>query len=85
MQAVNRAAEIAELTRTGRAAGCRVRLTKAQMLRKAMRLQKLADDYAAKDQDDIAAEIAQSSHDLLVRASNISLPPLRTARREVNR
>jgi len=69
-------AQIVELTRTGKAAGCRVRIAKAQLLRKAGRLQDLADDYSTRGQEDLAAELAQSSRDLLVRASKVTLPDL---------
>ena len=73
---MNRTAEIAELTRDGKAHGCRVRLGKARILRTAVRLQRLADDYADRGQNDLAAELAQSARDQLVRASTITLPAL---------
>lgn len=69
-------AQIAELARDGKAYGCRVRIGKARILRKAVRLQRLADDYAGRGQATLAAELAQSSRDQLMRASRITLPAL---------
>lgn len=64
--------QIAETATANR--GARVRRGKAACLRKALALHRLANDYRAKGQDALAAELDQSARDLLVKASKITIP-----------